>query len=119
MIDSLRVARVAAQAARDKKGQQVVILDIRKISLIADYFVITHGTSIPQVQAIAREVEEKVTALGEKLLRREGFDSARWILLDFGAVVVHVFMEEERKFYDLERLWGDAEVVEENGCSKA
>lgn len=115
MEETLRVAQAAARAARDKKGQQVVILDIRKISLIADYFVITHGTSTAQVQAIAREVEEKVSEAGGKLLRREGFASARWILLDFGGVVVHVFLEEDRRFYDLERLWGDAEVVELEG----
>lgn len=115
MTDTLRVAQVAARAARDKKGQQVVILDIRKISLIADYFVITHGTSTTQVQAIAREIEEKVIEAGGELLRREGFVSARWILLDFGGVVVHVFLEEDRRFYDLERLWGDAEVVELEG----
>ncbi|MBE3580089.1 MAG: ribosome silencing factor [Thermoanaerobacteraceae bacterium] len=112
MTDTLRVARVAAQAARDKRGQEVVILDIRKISLIADYFVITHGISTTQVQAIAREIEEKVAEAGGRLLRREGYASARWVLLDFGGVVVHVFLEEDRRFYDLERLWADAELVE-------
>jgi len=112
LTDALRVARVAAQAAKDKRGREVVILDIRKISLIADYFVITHGTSTTQVQAISREIEDKVAEAGGRLLRREGYTSARWVLLDFGGVVVHVFLEEDRRFYDLERLWADAELVE-------
>ncbi|QGP92460.1 Ribosomal silencing factor RsfS [Neomoorella glycerini] len=110
-MDAARVAELAARAVGEKKGLDPVILDLRGITLIADYFVIASGTSATQVQAIAGRVEELLEAAGVKLLHREGWDAARWILLDYGAVVVHIFQEEERRFYDLERLWRDARVI--------
>lgn len=87
--------------------------------MIADYFVLLTGRSSTQVQAIADSIEEKLTEQGVKLLRREGYQEARWILLDFGSVVVHVFRDEDRRFYSLERLWGDARVEEPEGREKA
>lgn len=110
-MDAGRVAQLAAQAIQGKKGLDPVILDLRGITLIADYFVIASGTSTVQVQAIASQVEESLETAGVELLHREGLNAARWVLLDFGDVVVHIFREEERRFYDLERLWGDARKV--------
>lgn len=104
------MAKVAMVAAQDRKAKDVVALDMRQISLVADYFVLASGATTTQTQAIARHVMEKMAAAGYQLLRCEGYRPALWILLDYGAVVVHIFREEERRFYDLERLWGDAEV---------
>lgn len=87
--------------------------------MIADYFVLLTGRSSTQVQAIADSIEEMLTGQGVRLLRREGYQEARWILLDFGSVVVHVFRDEDRRFYSLERLWGDARVEEPEGREKA
>ncbi|OIQ12063.1 ribosome silencing factor [Neomoorella thermoacetica] len=110
-MDAGRVAQLAAQAVLEKKGIDPVILDLQGITLIADYFVIASGTSTVQVQAIAGRVEEILDEAGVELLHREGLEAARWVLLDYGAVVVHIFLEEERRFYDLERLWGDARRI--------
>ncbi|BCV20492.1 ribosome silencing factor [Moorella sp. Hama-1] len=110
-MDAGRVAQLAARAVQAKKGRDPIILDLRGITLIADYFVIASGTSTVQVQAITNQVEESLESAGVELLHREGLDAARWVLLDFGDVVVHIFLEEERRFYDLERLWGDARKV--------
>jgi ribosome-associated protein len=106
--DSRMRAVVAARAADDKQGTDTVGLDVGEILAIADWFVITSGSNPRQVRTIAEEVEAKVKAAsGEGPLRIEGMDDARWVLLDFGDVVVHVFLEEVRAFYELERLWGD------------
>jgi ribosome-associated protein len=101
-------AQLAAIAASDKKAKDIVILDIRGLSVIADYFVICSGNSGTQVQAIVKEIREKLEKRGLTMKGMEGFDEARWVLLDFGDVVVHVFRQEERDFYNLERVWGDA-----------
>jgi ribosome-associated protein len=105
------IALQAAGAISEKKGQEIVILELLGISLIADYFVIATGNSTIHLQSLATHVEERLRDLGVALLRREGFQEARWILLDFGDVVVHLFREEERAFYSLERLWGDARRI--------
>lgn len=98
----------AVKAADDKRAEDILVLNMKGISLIADYFVICHGNSDKQVQAIAREIREKALEQGYDLKRMEGFDEARWVLIDIGDVVVHVFHKEERSYYNLERLWGDA-----------
>lgn len=100
----------AVSAADDKKAENIIVLNMKGISLIADYFVICHGNSDKQVQAIAREIKEKVYEKGYDIKRLEGFDEARWVLVDLGDVVVHVFHREERSYYNLERLWGDAPI---------
>jgi ribosome-associated protein len=100
--------QLVAEAASNKKAQDIVVLDLAGITLIADHFVICSANSTTQVQAIADEIEEKLEEQGVKLLRKEGFREARWVLLDFGACVVHIFTEDDRRFYNLERLWGDA-----------
>lgn len=100
--------QIAYKAADDKHAEDIVVLNMQGISLLADYFMICHGNSDRQVQAIARELKEKAEENGYEVNRMEGFDSARWILVDLGDVVAHVFHKDERAFYNLERLWGDA-----------
>ncbi|WP_042478337.1 ribosome silencing factor [Bacillus ndiopicus] len=100
--------QLAYKAADDKHAEDIVVLNMNNISLLADYFIICHGNSDRQVQAIARELQEKAHENGLEVKRVEGFDTARWILVDLGDVVVHVFHKDERSFYNLERLWGDA-----------
>jgi ribosome-associated protein len=85
---------------------------MKGVSLIADYFLICHGNSDKQVQAIARELKDKAEENGYTVKRLEGFDQARWILVDLGDIVAHVFHKDERGYYNLERLWGDASFVE-------
>jgi ribosome-associated protein len=103
----------AAAAASSKQARDVVVLDVSKPLVICDYFVICSGSNQRQVRAIAEEVERACREEGEgaRPLRREGEREARWILLDFIDFVVHVFHEDEREYYDLERLWRDAPVV--------
>lgn len=105
------MVNIAVQAAEEKKSWDVTVLDIRKISVIADYFIICSGRSKIQVQAIAENILEKMESEGVTVQRREGFREGEWVLLDFGDVVVHVFQDAVRQFYNLERLWGDAPVV--------
>ncbi|MEK4028740.1 ribosome silencing factor [Pseudobacillus sp. FSL P4-0506] len=95
-------------AADDKRAENIVVLDMQGISLMADYFMICHGNSDKQVQAIAREVKEQAEELGYGVKRMEGFDEARWVLIDLGDLIIHVFHRDERLYYNLERLWGDA-----------
>lgn len=99
---------MAAHAGGEKKAEDVVILDMREVTLVADYFLILSGNSRPQVKAIADHVEERLEAVAARPLRREGYGAGRWVLLDYGGLVVHVFHEQDRAFYALERLWGDA-----------
>ena len=110
-IDDVRqLCVVAARAAADKKGEGTVILAVEPLLKITDAFVITDGANARQVRTIAEEVEEQVKRDGgPSPLRIEGLDDARWVLMDYGDFVVHVFLDEVRRFYDLERLWADAE----------
>lgn len=103
---------VAFKAADDKNAEDIAVLNMEGISLLADYFVICSGSSDRQVQAIAREVMEKAQEAGNEVKSVEGFDSARWILVDLGDVVVHVFHKDERSYYNLERLWREAPEME-------
>ena len=99
---------LAAKAADDKRAEDIVALNVQGISLIADYFLICHGNSEKQVQAVAREMKEKAEETGVNVKRLEGFDEAKWVLVDMGDVVAHIFHRDERLYYNLERLWGDA-----------
>jgi len=111
-INSEQLMELAVKAAEDKKGMDVVALNLKGVSLIADYFVICHGNSDTQVQAIATEVRKQAEEHGARIKGIEGMNSARWVLLDIGDVVVHIFHRDEREYYNIERLWSDAKVVE-------
>jgi ribosome-associated protein len=106
--DAHRTAVAAAQAALEKKADDVVILDLRGLSGYTDYLVIGAGTSDRQLEAIAEGIEKELKGLGHRLVGSEGQRGGRWVLLDFGDVVVHVFHQEDRAHYDLEGLWADA-----------
>lgn len=98
----------ALRAASDKKALEMVVLDLREIASFTDYFLITSGTNVRQVQAIADEVVEQLKKQGTRALRVEGYSTAEWVLVDYGDFILHVFEDKARKFYDLERLWRDA-----------
>ncbi len=101
---------VIQKAIEDKKGIDMEVLDISKMTSIADYFVIVSGNSSTQVTAIADEVEDKMSEAGfEPLSGKEGYGSARWILIDYEDIIVHIFHKDEREFYNLERLWSQFE----------
>jgi len=109
-MDNHELLKIAVKAADDKRAEDILALNMQGISLIADYFIICHGNSDKQVQAIAREIKEKAQEHGRDVKRIEGFDEARWVLIDLGDVVAHVFHRDERSYYKLERLWGDAPI---------
>ncbi|MFA9558809.1 ribosome silencing factor [Evansella sp. AB-rgal1] len=102
---------LAVRAADDKNAANIVVLNMEGISLIADYFVICHGNSEKQVEAIARGVKEKAIENGLELKRLEGLEESRWVLIDLNHVIVHVFHKDERPYYNLEKLWGDAPTL--------
>ncbi len=106
------MARAAAAAIEDKKGDSVTLLDVSDLIQITDVFVIASGSSNRHVRTLADAVEERLREMGRKPYRREGLSEARWVLLDYGDVVVHLFQPDDRRLYDLERLWGDAEPME-------
>lgn len=108
---ALDLAQLAARAADSKQGEDIVALDVSEPLPLTDVFVLVTGRNERNVQAIAAEVEEKMIEAGVKPLRREGRAEGRWILIDFGDVIVHIFHEEERLFYSLERLWKDCPAV--------
>ena len=101
-----------ARAALDKKAENLVVLDVREVTTLADYFVICTGNTSRQVKAIAEEIDYKLSAGRVFPHHVEGFPESRWVLMDYGDVVVHVFEPEAREFYDLDGLWGDAPKVE-------
>lgn len=105
------IALVAAKALSDKKGMSIKLLEVTDVTTLAEYFLICTGSSNTQINTLCDAVEEAVEAAGEPLLHREGHRSGTWVLLDFGSLVVHVFTEETRSFYDLERLWNDATPI--------
>ena len=109
MID--KRVNIITEASLDKKAFDIRILDIRELTTVADYFIILSGNSTIQTRTIADEIEEKMEEAGYSLLSKEGHESARWILLDFADIIVHVFHKEDRDFYNLEKLWVDAKVL--------
>ena len=99
------------EIAADRKAEDIVMLDISKVSIIADYFVICSGTSDRQVRAVAREIDEKLGQAGVNPINIEGLNEARWVLMDYGSVLVHIFDPATREFYRLEQLWSGAQPV--------
>ena len=109
---SKKMAALAVDAISDKKGEDVKILDISEISTLADYFIIAGGSNRNQVQAIADNVQEKLGREGYHTKDVEGYDTANWVLLDFGDIIVHIFDNENRLYYDLERIWRDGKLID-------
>lgn len=111
-VQAKEMAKIAYHALDEKKGEDIRIIDIAGISVLADYFIIANGSSESQVQAMVDNVEEEMHKAGYSLKQREGYGSGNWVLLDFGDVIVHVFDKENRLFYDLERIWRDGKNIE-------
>ena len=111
MEQSLHMVKLAKAALEDKKAQNVKIIDIRNVSVLADYFIIASGNNKSQVQAMIDNVEEKLGRAGFVPKQIEGYNSANWILMDYGDIIVHVFDKENRLFYDLERIWRDGKMI--------
>jgi len=117
-ISSLPVAldraRICANVAADNRGRDVLLIDMRKLTTLVDYFVIASGTSRRQIHSMADEIDRAMTQLGDNKIGLEGYGESHWVLLDYGDIVVHLFDDETRRYYDLENLWGDAPRVEWN-----
>mgnify|MGYP005982139171 FL=1 len=115
MVNAKEMALAAAKALDSKKGRDIKVLEIDKITTLADYFVICSGGSNTQINALCDEVEKELDQLGEQPIHREGYRGGTWVLLDYGCVAVHVFNEEARAFYGLERLWSDGHALDLTG----
>ena len=112
MMPAKEMAVKIVKALDSKKGKEIRLIRIDKITTLAEYFVICTGTSNTQINALCDAVEKELTEKGEEPLHREGYRGGTWVLLDYGCVVVHVFNDEARKFYSLEHLWADGEEVD-------
>jgi len=111
MEQALNMAKVVCRALEDKKGEDITLLDISNISVMTDYFVITNGNNDSHVRALMENVEEKMKQAGYEMKQQEGKGGA-WTLMDYGDMIVHIFDKDSRAFYNLERIWSDAKVVE-------
>ena len=112
MDNSKEMVKLAVEALEEKKGEDVKIIDIEGVSVIADYFVLASASNANQTQALVDNVEEKLFKAGYECHQKEGSMSSTWVLMDYGDVIVHVFSKEDRLFYDLERIWRDGKIVE-------
>ncbi len=111
-MDSKILAKTAHDALEDKKGIDITVIDITGISVLADYFIIAGGSNENQVKALADNVEEAFAKMSVYPNHIEGYDNANWILMDFHDVIVHIFNQEDRLFYDLERIWRDGKIID-------
>ncbi len=111
-MESREMAKLAIRALEDKKGEEIKVIDISQVSVLADYFIIASGSNRSQVQALSDNVAEVLGRAGVDAKQVEGYETANWILLDFNDVIVHVFDQENRLFYDLERIWRDGKIIE-------
>ena len=109
---SFEMAKLAIEALEDKKAEDIRMIDISEVSVIADYFIIAGGSNRSQIQALCDNVEEKLGRAGLPVKQVEGYDTANWVLLDFGDIIVHIFDKENRLLYDLERIWRDGKQIE-------
>lgn len=112
--DTLKALAAAYKAIDDKFGKATSILDISEISSMGNYFIITTGSNPNQLRAIADNLQEELFKLGFKLNHSEGYHGSTWVLLDFGDIIVHIFDKENREFYNLDRVWGDAKKIHLN-----
>ena len=114
MKETNELVKIIVEAAEERKAENCVVLNMEQLTPITDRYVICHGNNERQVQAIARAIKNAVEENGLDIQRMEGFEQARWILIDAKDVVCHVFHKDERTYYNLEKLWGDADVVGDN-----
>ena len=112
MMTPKEMAELCVKTLDGKKAHDIKLLHTTDVTVLADYFVICTATSTTQIKTLADEVEHAIEVEGEKVLHREGYRNGGWVLIDLGCVVVHLFMDEMRKFYNLERLWADADEVD-------
>ena len=110
-MNSREMAKEAVRALEDKKANDIRVIDITGVSSMGDYFIIADGSNRNQVQAMSDNVEEFMHKAGAKLKNREGYSNGGWILLDYYDIIVHIFSEEERSFYDLEHIWRDGNII--------
>lgn len=113
MEQSKKMVKMAVSALEDKKGEDIRIIDIHNVSVMADYFIISSGSNENQVKAMVDHVQEILHKAGCECKQIEGYHSANWILMDYGDIIVHVFCREDRLFYDLERIWRDGKTIED------
>lgn len=106
------MAKIAIEALKDKKGEDIRVIDIREISIIADYFIIVTGNNPMQVQALSDNVQEQLAKSSYTTDKIEGFHGASWILMDYNDIIIHIFSREDRLFYDLERIWRDGKIID-------
>lgn len=111
MNKSTEMVRIAYKALEDKKSEDIKIIEIGNISIIADYFIIANGTNPSQVEAMVTAVTQELSKAGHEAKRVEGVRNSGWVLMDYGDVVIHIFSKEDRLFYDLERIWRDGKSV--------
>ncbi|MBS7008734.1 ribosome silencing factor [Anaerostipes sp.] len=117
MNQSLEMAKIAYHALEEKLAEEIKVIDIQKISVVADYFIIANGKNKNQVQAIVDNVQDALFKAGYEMKQMEGYQNGTWVLIDFGDIVIHIFDQENRLFYDLERIWKDGvEVSMEAGA---
>ena len=109
---SKEIALAAIEDLEDKKGEDIKVIDISEVSILADYFIIASGNNRNQVQALCDNVEEKLGKMGVIKKQIEGYDNGNWILVDYRDIVIHIFDKENRLFYDLERIWRDGKMIE-------
>ena len=112
MEQAKKMVKIAYHALDEKKAEDIKIINLEGISVLADYFIIANGTNSSQVQALVDNVEEELHKAGYSLKQREGYSNGNWVLLDFGDVIVHIFDRENRLFYDLERIWRDGKEID-------
>lgn len=111
---AIEMTKLAIQALEDKKAEDIHVIDISEVSVIADYFIIAGGSNKSQIQALCDNVQEKLGKAGYPEKQVEGYQTANWILLDFGDVIVHIFDKENRLLYNLERIWRDGKQIDIN-----
>jgi ribosome-associated protein len=109
---TLQIVYEAVKSIDDKLGEDIRVLEIGKVSSICDYFVIASGSSQRQVKAISDEIEDRLAPLDISLRHKEGYHTGGWILMDYGDLVIHLFHEEDRSFYNIERVWKDANIID-------
>lgn len=112
MEQSMDMLKIALASLDDKQAEDIKVLDIQEISVLADYFVIAHGNNKNHIQALIDRVEEMLSRNGYEPKQVEGYRSASWILLDYGSIIIHIFSKEDRLFYDLERIWSDGKEID-------